>query len=325
MVVICYFCRVFTSMKIWNDIKKFKALNPVATLGVFDGVHPGHKFLLGKLKEKAKEQGGESVVITLWPHPRYVLEKNHLELRYLSTIDEKTILIENEGIDHLVIIPFSMEFSQMESCEFIREFMIGKMKIKHLLVGYDHKFGKDRVGDIEILQKCSPDDDFSISRVEAYDFENTRISSSIIRELLLEGELDKANHYLNYNYFLLGTVVEGDKIGREIGFPTANIKLQDKNKLLPKIGVYAVYLSFEGNIYPGMLNIGFRPTVDSGNHQKSIEVHLFDFKKNIYRKRVALAFHKRMRDEQKFDTLEELKEQLEKDKAVARKLLKDLI
>lgn len=311
-------------MKIWNEIKKFKALNPVATIGVFDGVHPGHKFLLGKLKEKAKESGGESVVITLWPHPRYVLEKDHYGLRYLSTIDEKTILLENEGIDHLVIIPFSKEFSQMTSCEFIKEFVIEKMKIKHLLLGYDHKFGKDRVGDIEILKKCSSEDDFSISKVEAYDFENTIISSSIIRDLLLEGELDKANHRLNYNYFLLGTIVEGNQIGREIGFPTANIKLQDKNKLLPKVGVYAVYLSLEGNIFQGMLNIGYRPTVDSGNHQKSIEVHLFDFKKNIYGKRVALSFHKRMRDEKKFNSLEELKEQLAKDKEVAGQILKDL-
>jgi len=311
-------------MRIWNDIKKFRAINPVATLGVFDGVHPGHKFLLNKLKDKAKELKGESVVITLWPHPRYVLEKDHLELRYLSTIDEKSILIENEGIDHLVIIPFSQEFSKLTSCEFIKEFIINKMKIKHLMLGYDHKFGKDRVGDIDVLRKCADEKDFTISKIEAFDFQNTRVSSSLIRKLLLEGELDKANNNLDYNYFLLGTVVEGNKLGREIGFPTANIKLQDKNKLLPKVGVYAVYLIIDEVVFPGMLNIGYRPTVDSGNHNKSIEVHLFDFKKNIYGKRVALSFRKRMRDEKKFDSLEELKEQLSKDKELALQLLKDL-
>jgi len=311
-------------MRIWSDIKKFKATNAVATVGVFDGVHPGHKYLIRKLKEKAKELRGESVVITLWPHPRYVLEKDHLGLRYLSTIDEKSILIESEGVDHLVVIPFSQEFSQMTSCEFIQEFVIRKMKIKHLMLGYDHKFGKDRVGDIKILENCAPKEDFSMSKMEAFDFGDIRISSSLIRELLLNGELDKANHALDYNYFLLGTVVEGNKLGREIGFPTANIKLEDKNKLLPKVGVYAVFLSIEGKVFPGMLNIGYRPTVDSGNHNKSIEVHLFDFKKNIYGKRVALSFRKRMRDEKKFDTLEELKEQLSKDKQVAEELLKDL-
>ncbi|MCF8378582.1 MAG: riboflavin biosynthesis protein RibF [Bacteroidales bacterium] len=310
-------------MKIWHEINKFKAVNPVATVGVFDGVHPGHKFLLNKLKDKAKELGGESVLITLWPHPRYVLEKDHLGLRYLSTIDEKIILIENEGVDHLVIIPFSQEFSQLTSCEFIREFLIRQMKIKHLLLGYDHKFGKDRQGDLEILKQCATDEDFSISRAEAFNFEETRVSSSLIRKLILEGDLDAANHALDYNYFLLGTVVEGNKLGREIGFPTANIKLQDKNKLLPKVGVYAVYLSIEGKIYPGMLNIGYRPTVDSGNHNKSVEVHLFDFKKNIYGKRVALSFRKRMRDEKKFDSIEELKEQLTKDKEIAIQVLKD--
>ena len=311
-------------MKIWNDIRNFYAKNPVASIGIFDGVHPGHKYLLKELKEKANEISGETVVITFWPHPRYVLGKDSIKLRYLNTLEEKSILLEDENIDHLVVLPFTKEFAQLSSCEFIKDYLIDAMNIQHLLVGFNHKFGKDQQEDLNALQACSDSKKFMVSKSEAFEMDDEKISSTFIRELLLEGELDKANQYLNYNYFLLGTVVEGNKLGREIGFPTANIKLQDKNKLLPKVGVYAVHLSYEGKIFPGMLNIGYRPTVDSGNHLKSIEVHLFDFEEDIYGKRIALSFRKRMRDEQKFNSLDELKLQLVKDREDASKILKEL-
>lgn len=315
-------------MKIWTDISNFYAKNPVASMGIFDGVHPGHKYLLQELKDKAKEINGESVVITFWPHPRYVLGKDALNLRYLNTLEEKTILLEAENIDHFVVLKFTEKFAQLSSCEFIREYLINALNIKHLILGFDHKFGKDQQNNLNLLQDCSSSSssssNFSISKSNVFEMDDEKISSSLIRELLLEGELKKANMYLDYNYFLLGTVVEGNKLGREIGFPTANIKLQDKNKLLPKIGVYAVQLSCDGKIYPGMLNIGYRPTVDSGNHLKSIEVHLFDFNQDIYGKRIALSFRKRMRDEVKFDSLDELKAQLVKDSENARKFLEEM-
>ncbi len=311
-------------MKIWTDISKFYAKNPVASMGIFDGVHPGHKYLLQELKDKAKEINGESVVITFWPHPRFVLEKDALNLRYLNTLEEKTILLEAENIDHFVVLNFTEKFAQLSSCEFIREYLINTLNIKHLILGFDHKFGKDQQNNLNSLQDCSSSSNFSISKSNVFEMDDEKISSSLIRKLLLEGELKKANKYLDYNYFLLGTVVEGNKLGREIGFPTANIKLQDKNKLLPKIGVYAVQLSCDGKIYPGMLNIGYRPTVDSGNHLKSIEVHLFDFNQDIYGKRIALSFRKRMRDEEKFDSLDKLKAQLFKDSENARKFLEEM-
>ena len=218
-----YFCTTKKNMKIWNDIRNFYAKNPVASIGIFDGVHPGHKYLLKELKEKAKELNGETVVITFWPHPRYVLGKDALKLRYLNTLEEKSILLEAEHIDHLVVLPFTKEFAQLTSCEFIKEYLIDALNIKHLIVGFNHKFGKDQQEDLSALQACSDSNEFSISKSEALEVDNEKISSSFIRELLLDGELDKANQFLNYNYFLLGTVVEGNKLGREIGFPTANI------------------------------------------------------------------------------------------------------
>ncbi len=318
------FLHHFNKMKIWTDISNFYAKNPVASMGIFDGVHSGHKYLLQELKDKAKEIKGESVVITFWPHPRFVLGKDALKLRYLNTLEEKTILLETENIDHFVVLKFTKNLAQLSSCEFIREYLINALNIKHLILGFDHKFGKDQQNNLNFLQDCSLSSSFSVSKGSVFEMGDERISSSLIRELLLEGELKKANMYLGYNYFLLGTVVEGNKLGREIGFPTANIKLQDKNKLLPKIGVYAVQLSCDGKIYPGMLNIGFRPTVDSGNHLKSIEVHLFDFSQDIYGKRIAMSFCKRMRDEVKFYIWDELKAQLFKDRKNVRKFLEEM-
>lgn len=291
------------------------------TIGIFDGVHSGHKFLLNELKKKAIEEKGETVVVTLWPHPRLVLGKDSEKLRYLSNIDEKSLLLQNEAIDHLVIIPFTKEFASLDSCSFVEQYLVRKIKLKHLLVGFNHRFGKDRQGDLSSLKSCAGKYGFTVSKLDPLENTGGKISSSVIRDLLFDGKLEKAGNYLGYDYFLLGKVVEGKKIGRTIGFPTANIDLDDPYKLLPKEGVYAVHLSFEGRVFPGMMNIGYRPTFDSGIRKKTIEVHLFDFSDDLYDKKVAIAFRKRMRDEIKFDSMEDLIEQLKHDKKDAIDIL----
>lgn len=309
-------------MKIWEDIDRFDAKSPVVTIGIFDGVHKGHKFLLKKLVNMAEEVGGESVVMTLWPHPRSVLSGDVENLRYLNTLEEKIILLRNEGINHLVIVPFTREFSELDSCSFVDKYLVKKLRIAHLMVGFNHRFGKDRAGDIESLRKCGSEFGFTMSKVEPLHLGEENISSTYIRELMDNGELEKVNDCLGYDYFLIGKVVEGNRIGRTIGFPTANIELPDRNKLLPKIGVYAVHLSHEGKIYEGMLNIGYRPTVENESKRKSIEVHLFDFESDLYQKRVAIAFRSRMREEKKFENVEQLKSQLEQDRIMAIEYLK---
>lgn len=308
-------------MKIWEDINKFVGINPVVTIGIFDGVHSGHKYLIKELKKKAIELNGESVVVTLYPHPRLVLGQDNVDLKYLTTWDEKQILLQNEGVDHLVRIPFTKEFSELDSCTFVNEYLVKKLKIAHLLVGYNHRFGRDRQGDIKVLSQCASKYGFTVSKVAPLESIGEGISSSAIRDLIQMGNLEKANKFLGYNYFILGKVIEGHKMGRKIGFPTANIEINDSDKLLPKNGVYAVNLSFNGKIWPGMLNIGYRPTVDNKSTKKSIEVHLINFNADIYDIRVAMSFQARMRDEQKFESLEKLKEQLEKDRNLAIDIL----
>ncbi len=308
-------------MKIWRDIKYFEGVNPVVTIGIFDGVHKGHKFLLNELRQKASELKGESVVLTLWPHPRAVLGKDLKTLRYLSNIDEKSLLLKEELIDHLVVIPFTREFADLDSCSFVEEYLVNKLHISHLLVGYNHRFGKDRQGDIKSLKTCADRYGFTVNKVNPLEDTGERISSSLIRDLLFEGEILKANSYLGYKYFLIGSVVEGNKIGRQIGFPTANIQLSDPNKLLPKVGVYAVRLSCEGKVYNGMMNIGYRPTIENSIQKKTIEVNLFDSDIDLYGKKVAISFEDRMRNEQKFNSLDELTSQLNKDKKMAVDIL----
>lgn len=308
-------------MKIWENINHFKGINPVVTIGIFDGVHSGHKYLIKELKKKALELKGESVVVTLYPHPRLVLGQDTSDLKYLTSWEEKQILLQNEGIDHLVRIPFTTEFSELDSCTFVNEYLVKKLKIGHLLVGYNHRFGRDRQGDVEVLKQCADKFGFTVSKVAPLESIGEGISSSAIRDLVYDGQVEKANRFLGYNYIILGNVIEGHKMGRKIGFPTANIELNDSDKLLPKNGVYAVNLSFNGKIWPGMLNIGYRPTVDNKRTKKSIEVHLFNFNDNMYNARIALSFHSRMRDEKKFESLEKLKEQLEMDKKQAIDIL----
>ena len=256
-------------MNIWNDIWEFTAVKPVVTIGIFDGVHSGHHYLLDKLKEKAAKIQGETVVVTLWPHPRVILSRDPENLRYLNTIEEKMELLENAGIDHLVIIPFTLEFSKLHSCEFVERYLVKKIQLHHLIIGFNHKFGKDREGDFKNLSECAEKFGFTLEQLKSVDIKGETISSSLIRDRLTRGDLEAANNYLGYDYFLQGEVVTGNHVGRKIGFPTANIRPHDNHKLIPGDGVYAVQLEHKGSLYNGMLNIGYRPTVEKDLYNKN--------------------------------------------------------
>lgn len=301
-------------MVIHTDINNFNIKNPILTIGVFDGVHQGHISVLSRLKKIAKEQNGESVVLTLWPHPRIVLNKDIDSLRLLSNIDEKKHLLSKTGIDHLIVLPFTKEFAELTACEFIEEYLVKMIKVKHLVVGYNHQFGKDRKAGYEFLNKCASTFGFSIEKLDPKSVNDDHVSSTKIREFLNNGELDIANKYLGYEYFISGNVVEGNQIGRKIGFPTANIKIPEPYKQVPLDGVYAVRVNLNGDSYNGMLNIGTRPTLELDIPTKNMEVHIFDFEQKIYNQTITISFAKRIRDEKKFPGLEELTEQLKKDK-----------
>jgi riboflavin kinase/FMN adenylyltransferase len=294
---------------------------PVVTLGIFDGVHRGHRTLLDILVARAKEARGESVVITFFPHPRLVLEQNHLNLSFLTTMEEKKLLLEKAMIDHLIILEFSKDFSKINACDFVEDILINKIGTKQLIIGYNHHFGTRGEGDFRTIRECSKSLDFSLEQVQGLHTEEGAISSSLIREALLNGRLDVANDFLGYFYSVSGTVVGGREIGRSIGFPTANIKPSDQYKLIPGSGVYAVEVNLDGTIFKGMLNIGTNPTVSSGQGITSIEVHILNFDGNIYGKEITVVFRKRLRDEKKFDNINQLVEQMEIDKQDTIRLL----
>jgi riboflavin kinase/FMN adenylyltransferase len=306
-------------MIIHKGYNKLNLVSPVVTLGTFDGVHRGHSKLLECLIKRAKETGSESAVITFSPHPRLVLEKDHLNLTFLSTPDEKKELLEKAGVNHLIIIDFSNEFSRIEACDFVRDILIRKIGAKYLIVGYDHHFGRSREGDFETIRQCSDMLDFKVEQVQGLYAEEGTISSTSIREALLNGRLDDANKLLGYYYSLTGKIVEGKKIGRSIGFPTANIK-PESHKLIPANGVYAVEVIVENVFYPGMLSIGTNPTVNNEEGKRSIEVNILNFDKDIYGHAITVRFRKRLRNEIKFNSIDLLTSQMTLDKADTLKL-----
>jgi riboflavin kinase/FMN adenylyltransferase len=309
-------------MIIHKGIKDSSVKSPVVTMGIFDGVHTGHKLLLSHLKEKAEETGGESVVITFSPHPRLVLEKDHRNLVFLTTTDEKIRLLEAEGIDHLILIDFTLEFSRIEACEFIKDYLIGRLHAKHLIVGYDHHFGRQGSGNFETIKQCSAAMDFRVEKVEGLMTGKGAVSSTMIREALLSGKPEEAKTLLGYSYSITGEVVEGRKLGRSIGYPTANIRT-DVHKLIPSNGVYATEVIAQEKKYPGMLSIGTNPTVNSSGNERSIEVHIIGFNGNLYGEDITLTFRKRLRDEQKFSDIGKLAEQMDLDRADTLKLFRE--
>jgi riboflavin kinase/FMN adenylyltransferase len=298
-------------------------LNPVVTLGTFDGVHIGHKALIARLLKKARMINGESVILTFYPHPRLVLSENNSNLAFLTNLEEKIMLLEREGVDHLIIIPFDHNLSNKEACQFIEEILVKKIGTKCLIVGFNHHFGKKGESDFKTIRQCAESFDVIVEQVEAVQTEKGIVSSSLIRESLLTGKLEEANQFLGYSYFINGTIAEGKQIGRKIGFPTANVRPDHKNKLIPKDGVYAVEVMVDGSKYNGMLSIGSNPTVNIDPGNKTIEVNIFDFEKNIYKSKVSVIFKRRMRDEKKFESIFLLVEQLELDKKMALRFLND--
>jgi riboflavin kinase/FMN adenylyltransferase len=308
-------------MTTYRNIEDFSGNNPVVTVGIFDGVHLGHRFIIERLKQAAERLGGESTLVTLWPHPRMVLNKADNDFRLLNTLEEKTGILEEEGIDHLVVIPFTTPFSRLSSCDFIREYLVEKIGIRHLVVGYNHRFGRDREGNFEKLSECAGKFRFGIEKVPPLELDAGEVSSSRIRECIENGNIKGANHLLGSEYFLSGKVVGGSRLGTSIGFPTANITPGDEAKLLPCNGVYAVRAKLENTTYPGMLNIGTRPTVNDDPGKRTIEVHLLDFAGNIYSEQIVVRFIGRLRDEYRFTSTDALREQLVRDRQKTRELL----
>lgn len=308
-------------MKLYTSLDQFKARKPVVTIGTFDGVHLGHQKVILRLQEFSKLHDGETVIFTFHTHPRLITSPNENNLRLLTTLNEKIKLFEKYGIDHLIIYTFDKNFSELSYSEFVEKILVEKIRTHCLVVGYDHKFGKNREGGFDYLKKCAEKHKFEIERLDALLVDDDSISSTKIRNALQNGEIVKANHYLGYQFTLHGTVVEGKQLGRKLGFPTANIEASDKNKIIPGYGVYAVKVKLNGNDYNGMLNIGTRPTFNNNADNRSIEVNIFDFKGDIYGKEITLKFVGKIRDEQKFNNIEMLVNQLEKDKLTALSIL----
>lgn len=299
-------------MLIHEGYENLNLVAPVATLGIFDGVHLGHKMLLEHVVKKAKEDKTESVVITFFPHPRLVLDPNRI-LTFLTTLEEKKELLAKADIDHLIIIEFTREFSNIPACDFLRDILVGKIGVKHLVIGHDHHFGRRGEGDFSTIKKCAEDLDFEVEQVGGFQSEAGIVSSSMIRDALLKGKVEEAKDLLGYFYSVSGEIIEGKKLGREIGFPTANIKPFSENKLIPGNGVYAVEVRLENKIYPGMLSIGSNPTVNDNPDFRSIEVHILNFKGDVYGNAITVIFRNRLRDEMKFENLKQLSNQMERD------------
>jgi riboflavin kinase/FMN adenylyltransferase len=309
-------------MRLIEDISDFPDnIKTAVTSGTFDGVHLGHEKILRRVSTIAKEKNLKSVLLTYWPHPRFVLHQNDQSLKLLTTFNEKAEFIDQAGIDYLVRIPFTEEFSQLEPADFVKKILIDRLNTSTLVLGYDHHFGKDRKGNFEYLEANSQSFGFSLEEIPRHDIDDIGVSSTKIRNFLLEGNVYEAQALLGRPYSLKGQVVEGDKLGRGIGYPTANIWVPESYKLIPAEGVYATKVKFGAKVFDGMTNIGIRPTVNGS--QKRIEVNIFNFEGDLYGEEIELRFVKKLRDENKFDGLEKLKEQLALDKQAAQKIFEN--
>ncbi|MBB5639403.1 riboflavin kinase/FMN adenylyltransferase [Pedobacter cryoconitis] len=300
-------------MKIYNHLSEFKRLNnAVATIGTFDGVHFGHQKIIKRLCELAKAKGGESVILTFFPHPRLIIDPENQDLKMINTIEEKAGILAGLGVDHLIITPFTRDFSNLSPAEYIKNILVDTIGIKQLIVGYDHRFGKDRSGGMTDLVAFSGPYGYEIEEIKEQDINDVAVSSTKIRKSLLEGQVGLAAKYLGYNFSLYGPVIKGDKIGRTIGFPTANIFIEQPYKIIPSDGIYAVTVDMGNETYKGMAYIGQRPTINGMT--RNIEVNIFDFDQEIYGQYIKMNFMEFLRHDVKFTGLEALKLQLQKDK-----------
>lgn len=305
-------------MKIFSSSLPSLKEPTIVTIGTYDGVHSGHQKILEKLKLEANKNGLKSAVLTFFPHPRMVLQKD-ADIKLINTLDEKSEILENLGLDYLVIEKFTEQFSRITALEFVRDILVNKLNAKQIIIGYNHRFGRNRAANIDDLNDFGKTFGFHVHQISAHDIDEVAISSTKIRMALGQGHVDKANTYLGYKFMLTGTVKRGNGLGRTIGFPTANLFIEEPYKLIPKGGVYAVSCNYEGEVVYGMMNIGLNPTVNG--KRQSIEVHFFDFNKDIYNQRIQIRMHKRLRDEEKFESVDALKMQLEKDKQNALRML----
>lgn len=299
-------------MKIFHSINEFVTTkNTIVTLGTFDGVHIGHNAILDKICQTSIQENLESVILTFFPHPRLVVSDS-CDIKLLNTIEEKSKLLEIKGIQNFIIHPFDKAFSELSPREFVEQVLVDKLKIKKIIIGHDHKFGKNRAADFNDLLAFGREFGFEVEEISAQQINEVAISSTKIRNALLEGNITLANNYLGYSYMLNGKVVKGNQLGRTIGYPTANIEIPENYKLIPKNGVYVVSVTLDNRIFQGMMNIGVKPTL--GINQLSIEVHVLNFSEDIYDQKIQVHILKNLREEQKFASFEDLKNQLEKDK-----------
>lgn len=307
-------------MKIYHHIDEFVPVkNAVVTIGTFDGVHLGHRKIISRIKEIADAINGETVILTFFPHPRMILHPEDQDIKMINTMNEKAELLEQLGVDHLIITPFSRDFSNQTPEEYIRNVLVEKIGTKKIVIGYDHRFGKDRQGGLAELQQLAPVYDFEVIEIPEQDIHDVAISSTRIRQALLRDNIDLANEFLGYSFFISGKVMRGDQIGRQINYPTANILVEETYKLIPGEGIFAVKVKVNGQEFKGMGYIGHRPTINGLT--RNIEVNIFDFDQDIYTQPIRMEFVHFVRGDVKFESLDQLKKQLDKDKADVKELL----
>ena len=303
-------------MKIFQTTSQFKShKKTIVTLGTFDGVHLGHQKVLQKVIQSARELDSESLVLTFYPHPQFILNPNS-DIKLLNTIDEKCNLLDNLGLQNLVIQAFNQQFSEMEAEDFVKNILVDNFNVQKIIVGYDHRFGKNRAANFDDLVGFGKKYGFDVAQISAEQSNEISISSTKIRNAISNNDLDISRNYLGYDYFFSAKVIKGNQIGRTLGFPTANLKIDEAHKLLPKSGVFAVEIEFGSIVFNGIMNIGNRPTIEGKN--QTVEVHIFDFEQDIYDKTLKIIFKSFIRNEQKFESLQALKIQLEHDKREAQ-------
>ncbi|EZH71982.1 riboflavin biosynthesis protein RibF [Aquimarina atlantica] len=310
-------------MKRYSNAKTYDSqTHSVVTIGTFDGVHIGHKKIIERLVESARKNNLESVILTFFPHPRMVLQQDS-DIKLINTIDERIQILEKTGLDNLVIHPFTKEFSRLSAGEYVQQMLIDCLKAKHVIIGYDHRFGRNRNSNITDLASYGVQNDFTVEEISKQDLDDVAVSSTKIRKALFDGNITKANAYLGYCFMLTGKVVKGKRLGRKLNYPTANLHIEEDYKLIPKNGVYIVKSFIDSKIYFGMMNIGTNPTVNGT--KQTIETHFFDTSFNLYDKKIQIEMIKRIRDEKKFDSLEQLQDAMQQDEDFSRDFINSLV